>query len=612
MKRERPGSLEHTNKGTIAHILNPVHSAGSEMHAFTGVGHSARSKLGYGVYFGLNDARNEYGVSQSDKSAYRSELRAILRCLQRIASNLPDDRTESWVVNTSHEYSVRRIMGNSDEQVRGPKRRNSSHHDISAEVNHTPCMDLVMQVREMMRYVEERNHNVRIKFVNRSLPDAQRALELARLGAESGSHNADPLHLEFYAQVGEDEFQQVFTDGSTVLNDGVPVAGYGVYFGPYDPRNECGTVTGSGTGPRGSLAGILRAIVAIADSGLGHKRWEVVSCRGQYIESIFTLSAEWQRNGWRRSAGKPIASLDIYRAARRLLDDLAAKGFEVRGTYIPQKSHNHRLMVADIMARRGAGDTTIEIPETPTVNIGILTAPEDSITKVVRTFVFPVANSMTSWQASFGHNDPRNIKGSIPESRDPKAPALQAIAKVLRIIESEQERNWVIESNNDELVQLLSAPPVVPANGERKQRVQRIEPLSTCLKRLQRHGYVISFAYNPNSGEEKQEDSNHVKEEPSKRKHGRLTSPPSSPSSIKDNIELIKVAPASPPVSVKDSTELVATQLLQVKNERGPNSSKDTELVSSASPPASVLESTELVSTEKIFHDGEISPKTSI
>lgn len=488
-------------------ILNPeplpardaVAAAAAPRAIYTSVAYyDYRCATGYGVYFGPGDSRNACGPCANDKSVRRSEIRAVLQALKQLLVSDGSPPSKSWVIYTRHEYSAKRMLRH---KACSPEKHTRPPSVSSAECFNTrgaPCMDLILQIRIVISILERRGLSICIEHRAEDDEKFRAAIELAEAGSKLAAQDADQQMQALSRCVTQnmpaDRFKRVYTDGSTVLVNGKIIAGYGVYFEYGDCRNECGPVTGKGTGPRASLAAILRALEIIAGSNGGHRFWEIVSCRGQYITSAFGLSAQWRNSGWKRNAGKPIANLDIYREIRRVIDLLESQAFKIRGTYLPQKSQEPDLLFADMMARRGAGDTTLELPVRVSTFFDVPPAPEDCVPgKVYTSVVHPPDELRGRISVIFGPDDPRNYIascGSTSQSID--RGIMQAISKTLRIIESGTDRNWIIYTNSKKGVLMLS-------NSLRNQHCRPlpnyVEMISKHIARLHRHGYTFGFEY---------------------------------------------------------------------------------------------------------------------
>ncbi|KAJ7206879.1 RNase H domain protein [Mycena pura] len=104
----------------------------------------------------------------------------------------------------------------------------------------------------------------------------------------------------------------------------------------------------------------LRAVIAaLAFRAWGGERWKrvVVVTDSEYVgKGATTWMRTWAGNGWRTSAGQPVANRDLWEALSARLGDLARQGCEVSFWMVPR----HWNTLADAAAKAG---TEMESPE---------------------------------------------------------------------------------------------------------------------------------------------------------------------------------------------------------------------------------------------------------
>lgn len=152
---------------------------------------------------------------------------------------------------------------------------------------------------------------------------------------------------------------EVYTDGASKNNQGAKqgksAAGYGVYYGPNDPRNYSGRVSGEQTNNRGELQAINHALVnAAKDVKCGKAGHHKIITDSQYsIDSITKWSSNWEKNGWRTSNGAPVQNKDLIQACRKHIAEIQSYGGKVEFAKVKGHSGNHGNDMADKLAVDG-------------------------------------------------------------------------------------------------------------------------------------------------------------------------------------------------------------------------------------------------------------------
>eukprot|EP00923_Selenidium_pygospionis_P038530 GHVN01067155.1.p1 GENE.GHVN01067155.1~~GHVN01067155.1.p1 ORF type:complete len:444 (-),score=66.73 GHVN01067155.1:506-1837(-) len=121
----------------------------------------------------------------------------------------------------------------------------------------------------------------------------------------------------------ENKVVRVYTDGCALGNGAENArAGYGVWFGDHDSRNESGPLPFERqTNQRAELFALHRAIVIFRSltSSEDNPSAMLICTDSDYSIKCLTLWRHpWQKNGWKSTSGKPVMNLDLIRP---LIDD---------------------------------------------------------------------------------------------------------------------------------------------------------------------------------------------------------------------------------------------------------------------------------------------------
>ena len=118
----------------------------------------------------------------------------------------------------------------------------------------------------------------------------------------------------------------VFTDGACSGNgkkNGKTIAGWGVFFGDFDPRNSYGKITGSKiTNNVAELTAIHSALKIIKKTG---ESFIIVSDSQYSINSISKWAKGWEKNGWKKKGNKEILNLDLIKKSYKLYLETGVK-----------------------------------------------------------------------------------------------------------------------------------------------------------------------------------------------------------------------------------------------------------------------------------------------
>lgn len=111
----------------------------------------------------------------------------------------------------------------------------------------------------------------------------------------------------------------VYTDGSCINNGGANArAGYAVYFGIDDRRNEYAQVEGKQTNNTGELTGFIRAIELCEDNLKMAKGIDIHTDSEYVIKCVTGYGAKLAANNWKTSKGKVPPNKDLVEKAYTL------------------------------------------------------------------------------------------------------------------------------------------------------------------------------------------------------------------------------------------------------------------------------------------------------
>jgi ribonuclease HI len=117
---------------------------------------------------------------------------------------------------------------------------------------------------------------------------------------------------------------EIYTDGSSLANGRSGArAGFGLWFGPDDPRNVSEPVTvGVATNQNAELQALALAVqLADRDIRLGAHRQARIYTDSAYAISCVTLWVKnWRRNGWRTSSGGDVLHKEFIERTARILE----------------------------------------------------------------------------------------------------------------------------------------------------------------------------------------------------------------------------------------------------------------------------------------------------
>eukprot|EP01053_Blabericola_migrator_P007750 Blabericola_migrator_1__7749@NODE_395_length_8977_cov_183_416835_g72_i1_p4_GENE_NODE_395_length_8977_cov_183_416835_g72_i1NODE_395_length_8977_cov_183_416835_g72_i1_p4_ORF_typecomplete_len278_score34_76RNase_H/PF00075_24/2_1e47RVT_3/PF13456_6/3_4e03RVT_3/PF13456_6/6_4e09DUF3275/PF11679_8/0_0011Cauli_VI/PF01693_16/0_13Cauli_VI/PF01693_16/9e03_NODE_395_length_8977_cov_183_416835_g72_i162607093 len=140
----------------------------------------------------------------------------------------------------------------------------------------------------------------------------------------------------------------IYTDGACSANGKKNAkAGWGVWFGPNDSRNRCGS-TVPATNQRAELEAIREALK------LSENYPEVlIHSDSQYaMKCVNEWIKNWKRNGWKNASGQPVCNQDLITQIDALL---MKRGKAVKFVWVRGHSGDPGNDAADALARRGIG-----------------------------------------------------------------------------------------------------------------------------------------------------------------------------------------------------------------------------------------------------------------
>lgn len=147
---------------------------------------------------------------------------------------------------------------------------------------------------------------------------------------------------------------RIFTDGACRGN-GAPgaVSGCGVWFGHGDPRNVSVLLPAPPhTNQRAELYATMLAMRATLAQDPPPASVEIVSDSAYCVKGITTWMHTWETKRWCKYDGKPVANLDLWRAASADTRALRARGVDLRLIWVKGHSGDVGNDAADDLAGR--------------------------------------------------------------------------------------------------------------------------------------------------------------------------------------------------------------------------------------------------------------------
>jgi ribonuclease HI len=108
----------------------------------------------------------------------------------------------------------------------------------------------------------------------------------------------------------------VYTDGSCIYN-GQPnaLAGYGVYFGENDVRNESKKVIGKQSNNTGELTGVIRAIEILEENLKNSEKIAIYTDSEYVIKCLSSYGDKLKKNDWKTSTDKKPPNVELVKKA---------------------------------------------------------------------------------------------------------------------------------------------------------------------------------------------------------------------------------------------------------------------------------------------------------
>lgn len=174
-------------------------------------------------------------------------------------------------------------------------------------------------------------------------------IPVSKRSRETASH-FQPYNLPSKPSYAKKSATVVYTDGASSNNGkGHAKAGYGVYWGPNDPRNTSARLPGERqTNQRAETAAVIHALEQ------SQQDTDVLEIRtdSQYVINAATnWSKNWVKKGWKSSTGKEVQNRDLF---ERMLDLMDKRKGQVKFTYVPGHKGVEGNEKADELAVSGA------------------------------------------------------------------------------------------------------------------------------------------------------------------------------------------------------------------------------------------------------------------
>ncbi|WBW72405.1 ribonuclease H Rnh1 [Schizosaccharomyces osmophilus] len=187
----------------------------------------------------------------------------------------------------------------------------------------------------------------------------QKSSSLTRSGASSKNESSTKcLSLEnpssrpnisvpaiYHKRAGVSNPEIVYTDGSSLGNGKHgAAAGYGVYFGPGDPRNHSERLlAGEQTNNRAELQAIIHALENTSGD-------VIIRADSKYsIQALTVWNQKWKKTNYMTSSSTPVKNVDLITRATHLMEDR-----NVKLEYVEGHSSDYGNQQADLLARRAA------------------------------------------------------------------------------------------------------------------------------------------------------------------------------------------------------------------------------------------------------------------
>lgn len=164
--------------------------------------------------------------------------------------------------------------------------------------------------------------------------------------------------LEYMTKGGE--VQNVFVDGAMFRNSYSENAGFGVYYGPGDPRNT--SLPASHNIQYAELAGLVHTLKNVNQElmdGTARRPVRILTDSKYSVPCFNQWSNKWRKNGWKTARGNTIGNVNLVQEMVNLKDLINSQYASKRWSNIKVvkiKGFNGNLAYeeADALARLGA------------------------------------------------------------------------------------------------------------------------------------------------------------------------------------------------------------------------------------------------------------------
>jgi ribonuclease HI len=150
----------------------------------------------------------------------------------------------------------------------------------------------------------------------------------------------------------------VYTDGASRGNGRSNAkAGYGVFWGDNDPRNESAPLAGDRqTNQRAEATAILRVLEKTQDMD---ETLEIRTDSQYCIKAMTEWNQNWVKRKWVSSTGQPVQNRDLFEP---MLDLVKSRKGTTKFTYVPGHQGVYGNEMADRLAVQGARKPTPSSP----------------------------------------------------------------------------------------------------------------------------------------------------------------------------------------------------------------------------------------------------------
>ncbi|KAL5373788.1 hypothetical protein DPSP01_012405 [Paraphaeosphaeria sporulosa] len=179
-------------------------------------------------------------------------------------------------------------------------------------------------------------------------------------GPEIEYKTQEELSLRKFQPTGDFEgVLEVYTDGASKGNGQLGAyAGFGIWFGPNDPRNDHGPLPGERqTNQRAELTAIARAIDIVPidrEARIYTDSHYSMKCLTEWFQS-------WEAKGWKNSAGRPVENRDLIEPILTRIREREMAKAKTHIVWVKAHNGNTGNEAADRLANQGAEEKRQEI-----------------------------------------------------------------------------------------------------------------------------------------------------------------------------------------------------------------------------------------------------------